>query len=159
MKINNSAMILVLGTLFCAQALADSENVVTGGYAHTKTAGNSFNGVNFKYGYTPDEFDLGVVSSLTITVNSNDDIDRGYGSALVGASYRVNDVLKPYVMIGVGRGAVKTDGDTDTSTGFAYSAGIQLTPISGFTVDAGYEGSKVFGSQVNSFVVGAGWKF
>ena len=47
MKINNSAMILVLGTLFCAQALADSENVVTGGYAHTKTAGNSFNGVNF----------------------------------------------------------------------------------------------------------------
>lgn len=159
MKNYKMAMILVPGLVLSAHALADSENVVTGGYAHTNTAGNSFNGVNIKYGYTPDGFDLGVVSSLTLTANSNDNIDRGYGSALIGTSYRVNDVLKPYVMIGVGRGAVKADGDTDTSTGFAYGAGIQLTPFSGFTVDAGYEGSKVFGSNVNSVVIGAGWKF
>jgi hypothetical protein len=32
-------------------------------------------------------------------------------------------------------------------------------PIAAFTVDAGYEGSKVFGAQANSIVVGAGWKF
>ncbi|MDA8518505.1 outer membrane beta-barrel protein [Citrobacter sp. Igbk 16] len=159
MKNSKLTMIFTLIAAFSAQVLADSENVVTGGYAHTKTAGNSFNGVNFKYGYTPNEMDLGVISSLTVTANGDDDIDRGYGSALVGASYRVNDVLKPYVMIGVGRGAVKEDGDTDTSTGFAYGAGIQVTPISGFTLDAGYEGSKVFGSQVNSVVIGAGWKF
>ncbi|NTY74697.1 outer membrane beta-barrel protein, partial [Citrobacter freundii] len=51
------------------------------------------------------------------------------------------------------------NGETDTSTGFAYGAGIQFTPIAAFTVDAGYEGSKVFGAQANSIVVGAGWKF
>lgn len=159
MKNMKFAVLLALGTVLSAQALADSENVVTGGYAHTKTAGNSLSGVNLKYGYTPDDFDLGVISSITLTANKNDDIDRGYGSALVGASYRVTDSVKPYVMVGIGRGVVKNDDDTDTSTGFAYNAGIQFTPISGFTIDAGYEGSKVFGSQANSIVVGAGWKF
>lgn len=153
------AMTVALVAVFSAQTIAGSENVVTGGYAHSKTSGKSFNGVNFKYGYTPDEIDLGVISSLTITANDNDNIDRGYGSAMVGASYRLSDALKPYVMIGVGRGVVKTDGDNNTSTGFAYGAGIQFTPISEFTIDAGYEGSKIFGSQVNSVVVGAGWKF
>lgn len=152
-------MVLALGVVFSAQALADSESVVTGGYAHTQTSGNGLSGVNFKYGYTPDDFDLGVISSLTVTANDKSNIDRGYGSALVGASFRASDVLKPYVMVGVGRGSIKTNGDTDTSTGFAYGAGIQLTPISGFTIDAGYEGAKIFGSQANSLVIGAGWKF
>ena len=32
-------------------------------------------------------------------------------------------------MVGIGRGAIKANGETDTSTGFAYGAGIQFTPI------------------------------
>lgn len=159
MKNTNIAIFLALGTVFSAQVMANSENVVTGGYAHTQTSGNGLSGVNLKYGYTPDEFDTGVISSLTLTANDKEEIDRGYGSLLVGASYRASDVVKPYVMVGVGRGSVKNDGDTNTSTGFAYSAGVQITPVSDFTLDAGYEGSKIFGSQANSVVVGAGWKF
>ena len=34
-----------------------------------------------------------------------------------------------------------------------------LSPLQVSLVDAGYEGSKVFGAQANSIVVGAGWKF
>ncbi|MCX8986037.1 hypothetical protein [Citrobacter portucalensis] len=49
--------------------------------------------------------------SLTISEKDNHDIDHGYGSALVGASYRVSDLVEPYVTIGVGRGAMKVDGD------------------------------------------------
>ncbi|MDA8511107.1 MULTISPECIES: outer membrane beta-barrel protein [unclassified Citrobacter] len=153
----NSGLFIVVLAL-SASVLA-GENVITGGYVHTKTAGKSLSGFNAKYGYTPDESDLGVISSLSISADNENDIDRGYGSALVGASYRINDVLKPYVLAGIARGAIKADGDTDTSTGFAYGAGIQLTPIAGFTIDAGYEGSKIFGSQANSVVLGAGWKF
>lgn len=160
MKNNKLVMVLSLCAAFATPVLA-AESVVTGGYVHTQTAGNSnsLNGVNFKYGYTPDESDLGVMSSLTLSANDDEKIDRGYGSALIGASYRVNAVVKPYVMVGIGRGSMKIDGDTDTSTGFAYGAGVQLTPVSGFTIDAGYEGSKIFGSQANSVVIGAGWKF
>jgi opacity protein-like surface antigen len=82
-----------------------------------RTDGQNLNGLNAKYGYTPDESDLGVITSLTISANDDNDIDRGYGSALVGASYKVNDVIKPYVMVGIGRGAIKANGETDTSTG------------------------------------------
>lgn len=32
-------------------------------------------------------------------------------------------------MVGIGRGAIKANGETDTSTGFAYGAGIQFTPL------------------------------
>ncbi|QLR77976.1 outer membrane beta-barrel protein [Citrobacter freundii] len=159
MKNNKLALALSLVMVFSVQALADSESVVTAGYVHTNVGGETLNGFNGKFGYTPDQSDIGVMSSLTISGNNDNDIDRGYGSALVGASYRVSDMVKPYVMVGIGRGAIKNDGDTDTSTGFAYGAGIQLTPISSFTVDAGYEGSKIFGSQANSVVIGAGWKF
>lgn len=150
---------LVAVTLCFAMTVYAGESVVTGGYVHTRTDGQNLNGLNAKYGYTPDESDLGVITSLTISANDDNDIDRGYGSALVGASYKVNDVIKPYVMVGIGRGAIKANGETDTSTGFAYGAGIQFTPIAAFTVDAGYEVSKVFGAQVNSIIVGAGWKF
>lgn len=159
MKNNKLTLTLSLVMLFSIKALAASESVVTAGYVYTNLEGKTLNGLNGKFGYTPDKSDLGVISSLTISGNNDNDIDRGYGSALVGVSYRVSDIVKPYVMVGVGRGAIKNDGDTYTSTGFAYGAGIQLTPISGFTVDAGYEGSKVFGSQANSVVIGAGWRF
>ena len=142
---------LVAVTLCFAMTVYAGESVVTGGYVHTRTDGQNLNGLNAKYGYTPDESDLGVITSLTISANDDNDIDRGYGSALAGASYKV--------MVGIGRGAIKANGETDTSTGFAYGAGIQFTPIAAFTVDAGYEGSKVFGAQANSIVVGAGWKF
>jgi len=135
------------------------ENVITGGYVHTRTDDNNLTGLNAKYSYTPDQSDLGVITSLTLSASEDNHTDRGYGSALVGAGYRINDFFKPYVMAGIGRGSIKVNGDTDTSTGFAYGAGIQLTPISGFTIDVGYEGSEIFGSQVNSVVVGAGWKF
>lgn len=156
LNINTGLIVVALGISLPCFA---SENVLVGGYVHTKTEGNSLNGFNVKYGYTPDESHFGVMSSLTISANNDNDTDRGYGSALVGTSYRINDFIKPYVMVGIGRGAVKNNGDTQTSTGFAYGAGIQLTPISGFTIDAGYEGSKIFGSQANSVVIGAGWKF
>ncbi|MDA8497789.1 hypothetical protein [Citrobacter sp. Igbk 17] len=56
------------------------ENVTVGGYAHTKTAGKSLSGFNAKYGYTPDESDLGVISSLTISADNENDIDRGYNT-------------------------------------------------------------------------------
>ena len=91
---------LVAVTLCFAMTVYAGESVVTGGYVHTRTDGQNLNGFNAKYGYTPDESDFGVMTSLTISANDDNDIDRGYGSALVGASYKVNDVVKPYVMAG-----------------------------------------------------------
>lgn len=160
MKLFNLLALCFMFTVMETSVIAYAgENVVTGGFGHTRLDGNNLNGINAKYGYTPDESDVGVMSSLTISANDDDNITRGYGAALVGASYRVNDFLKPYVMAGIGRGALKVDGDTDTSTGGAYGAGVQLTPFSDFIIDAGYEGSKTFGSQANTIVAGVGWKF
>lgn len=86
---------LVAVTLCFAMIVYAGESVVTGGYVHTRTDGQNLNGLNANYGYTPDESDLGVITSLTISANDDNDIDRGYGSALAGASYKVNDVIKP----------------------------------------------------------------
>ena len=86
---------LVAVTLCFAMTVYAGESVVTGGYVHTRTDGQNLNGFNAKYGYTPDESDFGVMTSLTISANDDNDIDRGYGSALAGASYKVNDVIKP----------------------------------------------------------------
>lgn len=166
------AVVIAAASISAANA---AEHVITGGYAQTKSDGVKLSGLNLKYGYTPDESAVGVMSSLTITGKSEDysesgykaSADYAYGSLMVGASYKVNEYVKPYALVGVGRGAVdaKFSGygssyhEKDTDTNLAYGVGVQFTPVKGFTIDAGYEGSKAFGSQVNSFVVGAGYRF
>ncbi|WP_237120482.1 outer membrane protein, partial [Salmonella enterica] len=66
--------------------------------------------------------------------------DADYTSLLVGPSYRFNDYLNAYVMIGAANGHIKDNwGNSDNKTAFAYGAGIQLNPVENIAVNASYE--------------------
>jgi opacity protein-like surface antigen len=162
---------LIVAALVMVSVGAHASNTITAGYAQTSNDGETLKGFNGKYTYTPDGETLGYIGSLTITgLNEDKHIDgvktnvkAGYGSLMGGLSYSVGDI-KPYVLAGISRGVLKTDPDgfddhEETKTGFAYGAGIQYNVFNGFTVDASYEGSKLFSSQTNTFTVGAGYEF
>lgn len=156
------------------------QHTITGGYAQTSVkdaysivTNDDINpkGINLKYGYEPDDSKIGIMTSLTITGEENElhtpygkvKEEIGYGSLMGGVSYSVTDWAKPYALVGVARGAYKLTafGDTDeeTDTGFAYGAGVQFNPVSGFTVDAGVEAAKIGDVKTTTWVVGAGWRF
>ncbi len=154
---------------------AIASNDISLGYANSRADGLTLNGLNLKYGYTPDDANLGFISSLTITGKEETEKQNGvkgeadyaYGSALIGAQYRLNDYVTPYAMAGIGRGAVKVKvsgygyhyEETERKNGFAYSAGVKVHVTPTIFLDASYEGTKVFDTQVNSFVVGGGVSF
>ncbi len=171
-NVNKGLIVLaVLATVGVANAASD----VSVGYANSRAAGTNLNGLNAKYSYTPEGSNLGFISSLTLTgkketaeeAGFKGEADYAYGSALVGAQYQLNEYFTPYVMAGVGRGAVKVKirgygekwEDTERENGFAYSAGVKVHVTPSIFLDANYEGSKVFDTQVNTFSIGAGYSF
>lgn len=146
------------------------------GYARSDIGeGDHLNGANFKYGYQPEDSALGLITSFTLTGDSDKEYDQGvkaegdigYASLMVGATYQLTDWLKPYAMIGVGRAGYKIDityqNDKETvkdhDTAFSYGAGVQIEPVKDIYINAGYEGSRLFDTQVNTFTVGAGYRF
>ena len=163
---------VILAALVMASVGAHASNTITGGYAQTNSDGETLKGFNAKYAYTPDGEKLGYIGSLSITALNEDrtedgvkaNVKAGYGSLMGGLTYAITGDFKPYVMAGVSRGAIDVDPKgfddyKETKTGFAYGVGAQYTIYNGVTLDASYEGSKLFGSQTNTFTVGAGYKF
>ncbi|MBZ0059581.1 MULTISPECIES: Ail/Lom family outer membrane beta-barrel protein [unclassified Leclercia] len=165
---------LTIAAIFAAASFtaAAAQHTITGGYANTnvKTLDTDLKGVNVKYNYTFDNSPFGLIASVTATEHEETingyipvKVKGEYFSAALGASYAVTDWAKPYVMIGSGKGTIKAAtyyGDAEENeNGFVYGAGIQFTPFAGFTIDTSYEHTKVFESDINTFVLGAGWRF
>ena len=166
-------MLAILGVAASSSVFAGSD--VSVGYANSRADGTNLNGINIKYAYNPEGSALGVISSLTLTGKKETDeqygikgeADYAYGSALIGVQYDVNDSLTPYIMAGVGRGAVKVklsgygerDEETYRENGFAYGAGMKVHVTPSFFIDGSWEGTKVFDTQVNTFSVGGGYSF
>lgn len=149
-------------------------------------------GFNLKYRYEFDD-NWGVIGSFTyarekydghINVNdpSNGDsanakgsIKGNYFSILAGPSYRINDYVSGYAMIGLANAKIKYSADysynIDNSTGngsysedrnktsFAYGVGLQFNPFENIAIDVGYEGSGSGDWNTNGFIVGVGYKF
>lgn len=174
MFVNVNKALIVLAVL-ASIGIANASGDLSVGYANSRADGKNLNGLNAKYSYTPGDSHLGFISALTLTGKEETakeegfkgEADYAYGSALVGAQYQINEYLTPYVMAGVGRGAVKVKirgygekwEDTKRENGFAYSAGVKIHVTQSIFLDADYEGSKVFDTQVNTFSVGAGYSF
>lgn len=168
----------VLLALLCSVSVSAiaGTHTITGGYAHSHADGANLDGFNIKYGYQFDNSPWGIIASLTGTTDKYTEDDDGprakteatYASLTTGVSYNVYNDWKFYGTIGRAGGRAKYtlsgDGDyyheEETRHAFAYGAGIQFTPVSGFTLDAGYERAhfKTYG-DVGTWTVGAGWKF
>nr|DAM44253.1 MAG TPA: outer membrane protein [Caudoviricetes sp.] len=164
----------VLGGVGVASA-ADYKNTVSLGYAHTHLSGlisGNAAGANLKYNWEHLNSGFGVVGSLTYTEADLNNYYYGYRvgevnytSFLVGPSYRFNDFLSTYIMLGGASGEVKDNfGHSESKTSFAYGIGIQVNPVEHFAINASYEHAK-FSTQLGddidagTWVLGVGYSF
>ncbi|HFW4799698.1 TPA: Ail/Lom family outer membrane beta-barrel protein [Salmonella enterica subsp. diarizonae serovar 60-67:z35:-] len=149
-------------------------------------------GVNLKYRYEFDD-NWGVIGSFTYArekydghINVNDpsagdslngkgSIKGRYFSLLAGPTYRINDYVSGYAMIGLANSkieysadyAYKAGGDTGSGsysedrnkTSFAYGLGLQINPFKNIAIDVAYEGSGSGDWNTSGFNVGVGYKF
>lgn len=172
MKMKNTLLALLV--MFSGSTMAENATLSVG-WAMAHVSGESLNGVNIKGGYQSNGSKAGFISSLTFTAYDDSSTEYGtdvevkarYGSLLVGASYDITSWLRPYAMIGgaIGRveGTAAANGQNysveERESAFAYGLGVQVYPTENLFVDLAYEGTKVFSTQVNTFMIGAGWKF
>ena len=177
--------------LMATSALAQDNNgnpnsTVSIGYSHGKIAGgDSVDGVTAKYNYELDQKPWGVMSTLTYMGGKQDgdtshngrkyhsDVDADYYSVGVGPSYRISPDLNAYGVVGVSKtdvqgtqrraGSLATRQIDSDDTAVMYGAGVQYNPAPNWSVDLGYEGSRVSDGNdkrnLNAVNVGAGYRF
>lgn len=181
-----SGIVLLASTSFAQDAQGNPNSSVSVGYSHGKISGaDKLNGVNLKYHYQFDQQPWGVMTNLTymggnqknnITSGNQlyeNDMDVNYYSVGVGPSYRVNPQLNVYGLVGVGKSDVKgTQRNRQTgqlydvnnkNTNVMYGGGVQYSPTPEWSVDVGYEGSRIIDAydkrRMNAFNVGVGYRF
>ncbi|MBI6340236.1 Ail/Lom family outer membrane beta-barrel protein [Proteus sp. fly-1089] len=174
-------LIMTSLSLCAASAQAVGENTLSLGYAqsHVKADGDKLKekpkGFNVKYRY---EFDnhLGVIGSFAYThqgydyrFNSrsvgNGDLD--YYSFTAGPTYRFNDYISAYGLLGVAHGKAEMElnalgyheKESQSKSAFAYGVGLQFNPFPNIAIDTSYEHSKLDGVKVGTWTVGLGYRF
>lgn len=153
------------------------KHTVLGGYAQSniKVGGESLKddptGFNVKYRYELNE-NLGIVSSFTYTgANYNyyfggyklGHLDLDYYSISAGPSYRFNDYVSAYGLIGFGHGREETKvlgvSNSGSKTSAVYGVGLQFNPVPNWAIDTAYEYSKLGDVKVGTWMVGIGYRF
>lgn len=190
--------VLLLTTLLTALTapLAMAEQTVSVGYSHGKVSnGDSLDGVNVKYRNEVND-QWGWIGSVTYmkgdkkglrdTTTAAPDIlangkrDTKYYSIMAGPTFRVNDVVSVYGLMGLAR--TKSDVNADwlnheggnyvkrgtvsashKKTALGYGLGAQINPTKNIAIDVAYEGaqsSNALGNKhMNAFSVGVGYRF
>lgn len=127
---------LALGSIGVANA-AGYKNTVSIGYAYTDLSGwlsGNANGANIKYNWEDLDSGFGAMGSVTYTSADVNNYgykvgDADYTSLLVGPSYRFNDYLNAYVMIGAANGHIKDNWGNSDINRFAYGQVFSLTRL------------------------------
>ena len=172
------ALLLITGITSCAASA--NNHTVQAGYAQGKASGfSTLHGVNLQYHYQMDS----LVSLMTsVTWMKGDDelsqttgkrhlthhVDAKYYSILFGPSFRINDYASFYLAGGPAR--VKAQGNIPEinrkynghKASFAYGAGFVFNINENFTINAGYEGSRINfinDYTMNIFNIGIGYNF
>ncbi|PHM37063.1 attachment invasion locus protein [Xenorhabdus mauleonii] len=165
-------------------ANANGKHTISVGYAQSKFLSEEDKdikapkGANAKYRYEINE-KLGIVSSLTRTslkytlTDHNDKYshDFEHTSFMAGPSYRFNEYVSAYALLGAAYG--KASGEftehhaygytqgrfEETATAAAYGAGVQFNPIPNVAIDVSYEYTKLDEAKLGTFVFGIGYRF
>ncbi|MBS9425050.1 Ail/Lom family outer membrane beta-barrel protein [Photorhabdus caribbeanensis] len=179
MKRTLVASVVAAGLSVFAFAANADEHTISGGYAqsHMKFGDDKVDdhpkGLNLKYRYELDN-NWGVISSFTYTYLGYEfysggrkvakaDID--YYSLMAGPTYRFNDYVSAYGMVGAARGKVKvsdfvhSESESNSKTSIGYGLGLQFNPMPNWTIDTSYEYSKLGETKVGTWVVGVGYRF
>lgn len=162
-----SALLLVISI----PAMAD-DYTFTAGYAQSDISKFSSDpkGFNIKYHYEGD-YPVGIITSFSYAKGNSSDqsyggYDNRYMSLMVGPSYRLIDWFAIYAMAGAAEGRQTLDSatfdngkDANSKTGYAGSVGVQMNIAENFVIDTSYEYARVDEYNINTFVVGVGYKF
>ncbi|TNH43116.1 Ail/Lom family outer membrane beta-barrel protein [Photorhabdus luminescens] len=184
MKRTLVASVVAVGLSVFAFAANAAEHTISGGYAqsHIKIDDHKIDdhpkGLNLKYRYELDN-NWGVISSFTYTYLGYEFYDRGrkvakadidYYSLMAGPTYRFNEYVSAYGMIGAAHGKVKasdlvhSNSDSHSKTSIGYGLGLQFNPVPNWTIDTSYEYAKFDDARlgdlkVGTWVVGVGYRF
>ncbi|MDX7991400.1 Attachment invasion locus protein precursor [Xenorhabdus sp. Reich] len=165
-------------------ANANNTHTISLGYAQTNTKLKSMankevplkdpRGLNLKYRYEIND-NWGVIGSVTQTKLSlyyapkpvdkrgrNADETITYRSLMAGSTYRFNDYMSAYTLLGVANieDHQKTNSNTsEKKTALAYGAGLQFNPISNVAVDVAYEYSHLKQAKAGTWTIGVGYHF
>ncbi|MCT8341619.1 MULTISPECIES: Ail/Lom family outer membrane beta-barrel protein [Photorhabdus] len=159
------------------------ESSISGGYAqsHVKVDGEKLDenpkGFNLKYRYELDN-NFGVIGSFTLTHQGYNYYygsrkigtgDLDYYSLMAGPTYRFNEYVSVYGLVGAAHGKEKAKGNAavlgydveykESKTSAAYGLGLQFNPMPNWVIDASYEYSKVGDYKIGTWVIGAGYRF
>ncbi|MCW7546564.1 outer membrane beta-barrel protein [Photorhabdus sp. APURE] len=178
------ASVVAVGLSVFAFAANAAEHTISGGYAqsHAKfgddKADDHPKGLNLKYRYELDN-NWGVISSLTYTYLGYDHYLGGrkiaessldYVSLMAGPTYRFNEYVSVYSLVGAAHGKVKvsdfvgSESFSHSKTSIGYGLGLQFNPVPNWTIDTSYEYAKFDDARlgdlkVGTWVVGVGYRF
>ncbi|MDC9590152.1 Ail/Lom family outer membrane beta-barrel protein [Xenorhabdus sp. XENO-10] len=169
---------------FNANASHSNKNTISLGYAQSngslknnieiyhndKKMSTNQHGLNLKYRYEFNEH-FGVISSLTYTQNvhkydyygSSSKFEWKNTSLMAGPTYRFNDYISAYGLIGATHSKVGiSDAEVnnfETKTSLSYGAGLQFNPASNWAVDASYSYTNLKYAKLGTWVLGVGYRF
>ncbi|EJA7721899.1 Ail/Lom family outer membrane beta-barrel protein [Salmonella enterica subsp. enterica serovar Benin] len=171
----NKITVAVLACLAVGSiGVANASQTVSVGYAQTEvnvTHSNQMPGFNVKYHWEDDNSGAGVIGSFAYTTkNDSNDYSSGkltYYSVTAGPSYRFNDYVNIYALLGLAYGKIEEENAYlrywESSTAFAYGAGVQFNPIENVAIDASYVYTQFSGDNDNvgagTWMLGVGYRF
>ncbi|OTA17323.1 virulence-related outer membrane protein [Xenorhabdus vietnamensis] len=127
-------------------------------------------GLNLKYRYEFNEH-IGVIGSLTYTqyvheydyLGSFSKFKWKNTSLMAGPTYRFNDYISAYGLIGATRSKVgfsdAKDNNFKTETRLSYGVGLQFNPTLNWAVDASYSYANLKDAKLGTWVLGVGYRF
>lgn len=150
-------------------AMAESGITLGVGHANIQLsvdgAREKMRGVNI---YSSKEWD-GKIGGILSATSSQKSINSGklsYYDVMAGPSYRFNEYVKAYALLGtVGLKASSKAGGSSSKLTFGYGAGVQFYPTHNFAINLGYVRSSVklndvsLKIKINTWYIGMGYQF
>ncbi|PQQ32551.1 attachment protein [Photorhabdus luminescens] len=182
MKRTLVASVVAVGLSVFSFVANAGEHTISGGYAQShvkadeikvndekldKKVDENLKGFNLKYRYELDN-NFGVISSFTYTHKGIEPMpsvkaDMDYYSLMAGPTYRFNEYVSVYGLVGAAHGKIKGEGSNSdlkyNKTSVAYGLGLQFNPMPNWTIDTSYEYSKLDDAKIGTWVVGVGYRF
>lgn len=171
---NFIAIITLIGLSGVVNA-ADNKQTLSLGYASSHYSGNisgSSPGINLKYNWEDKKSGFGAIGSVTRT-SSDTTVDYSSAkgkishlSVLAGPSYRLNERVSVYGLAGVSHDKLKIQDASGNINSFAYGAGLRVSPVKNWSIDASYErvrnsdGDKTSAPlKIGTWALGVGYSF
>lgn len=148
---------------------------ISAGYAASDIEdGDRGSGLNFKFRGEIDR-DYGIIGSITYTnldysgyySGVSYDEELTYASFLFGPTFRANKYFSVYLLVGLANASIEGNYSTsgfavsgsNSKSELAYGGGVQININKSITLDASYELSEFWDTEVGTWSISGGYRF